>query len=154
MGTIDTDNLVNDFVQNMAVILDENRGLLKLKEVYTDDVLLVPIKPSIAIACSSIWNDLRTISSSNVRYQISIIGELWYYHSDPSPDVTKNLVMRRAWKIVKHIIENASLNGWLTNTRAEVRACTYTPRLRAGGLITSARLIVVAPYQLRIDQIV
>ncbi len=153
MAAIDTDNLSDDFVNNMAKIFDGNMKSLGLKEVYKDDIFLVPIVPSLAIAPASFFNDVRSVGSTNVRYTLDIIGELWYYHSSVSPDVTKKMVMGNAWKIMKFIMEKASLNGFLTNTRAVVRTCAYTPRLRAGSLMASARLIVLAPYLLTIDEI-
>ena len=148
--TINVDNLVDNFIFNLAAIFDDNWQTLGIKEVYKDDVWMVPLTPSISLSCAAMWNDLRSLSSANVRYQFDFIGEVWYYHCSINPDVTKNMVMRNAYKIVEHIIKNSSLNGFLTNTRAVVRSCAYTPRLRSGTMMTTARIIVVAPYQTRI----
>ena len=153
MATIDTDNLVHDFIQNTKEIFEGNMRTLGLKEVYEEDVLLVPTVPSLALSCISFWNTLRTISSSNVRYQFDFIGDFWYYDSSVSADMKRNKIMSKAYRISRHIMENASLNGFLTNTRAEVKSCIYTPRLRSGVLMASARIVVVAPYQFRISSI-
>ena len=153
MATIDTDNLVHDFIQNTKEIFEDNMRTLGLKEIYDEDVLLVPTVPSLALSCISFWNSLRTIGSANVRYQFDFIGDFWYYDSQISEDVKRNAIMEKAYRIARHIIENASLNGFLTNTRAEVRSCIYTPRLRSGILMASARMVVVAPYQFRVSSI-
>jgi hypothetical protein len=147
---IDVDNLVDNFVFNLAAIFDDNWQRLGIKELYKDDVWMVPLTPSLALSCAAMWNDLRSLSSVNVRYQYNFVGEVWYYHGAMNPDVTKNLVMRHAYAIVEHIIKNASLNGFLTNTRALVRSCAYTPRLRSGTMLSTARITVVAPYQTRV----
>jgi hypothetical protein len=153
MTTIDTDNLVSDFIANTAAIFEDNMRTLGLKEIYDEDVLLVPTVPSLALSCISFWNTLRTISSSNVRYQFDFIGDFWYYDAAVSEDIKRNLIMERAYRIARHIIEHASLNGFLTNTRAEVKSCIYAPRLRSGILMASARIVVVAPYQFRVSSI-
>jgi len=151
--TISTDSLIDDFIFNLAKIFEDNEARLGIKEIYKDDVWVVPMVPSMSLSCTSIWNQLRTISSVNVRYEIDIVGSIWYYHSAASPDVTTNLVMRNAYKIVDHIMRNASLNGFLTNTRAIVRSCAYTPRRRSRALISAARILITAPYQTRISTI-
>jgi hypothetical protein len=148
--TIDVDNLVDNFIFNLAAIFDDNWQRLGIKEVYKDDVWMVSLTPSIALSCSAMWNDLRSLSSVNVRYQFDFVGEVWFYHGAVNQDITKNMIMRHASIIVEHIIANSSLNGFLTNTRAVVRACTYTPRMRSGTLLSAARIIVVAPYQTRV----
>jgi len=151
--TIDTDNLVDDFVHNTKAIFDGSMSTFGLKEIYDEDILLIPTVPSLAISCLSFWNELKTISSSNVRYEFTFIGDIWYYHSAVTEDIKRNLIMRNAYRIAKHIMEHASLNGWLTNTRALVRSCSYTPRLRSGVMLASARMIIAAPYQIRISTI-
>jgi hypothetical protein len=154
MTTIDTDNLVDDFVSNLAAIFEAHQTSLGLNEIYKDDLLTIPIVPSVAVSCTSFFNTKRTIGSNRVRYEFDIIGEIWYYHCSINPDIRRNLVMRNAFKVSQCIIENASLNGWLTNTRALVRSCNYTVRPRSGSVMASARIIVIAPYQLTIDTIV
>jgi hypothetical protein len=153
MATIDTDNLVHDFIENTKAIFEDNMRSLNLREIYTEDVVLVPSVPSIALSCISMWNDLRSISSSNVRYEMTFIGDFWYYHSAISEDIKRNLIMIKAYEIAKHIMKNASLNGFLINTRALVRSCSYAPRVRSGVLMASARIVVAAPYQLRLPTI-
>lgn len=151
--TIQLNNLVDEFISNSASIFSSNMKELGLKEVFKDDVLIVPTMPSIAISCSSFYNDLRTIGSSQVRYEFDFIGSIWYYNSPLNQDLHINLIMRNAYKIAEHIIKNASLNGWLVNTRAVVRSCAFVPRVRSGELLAAARIAYVAPYQLRINQI-
>jgi hypothetical protein len=151
--TIDLDNLVENFIQNSVAIFEDNRRSLGVKAVFDEDLYIIPTFPSISISCSSFWNELRTIGSNNVRYEFLFTGTIWYYHESLSPDTRKNLVMRNAYKVAEHIIKNASLNGWLTNTRAIVRACSYVPRLRSGGFIGAARIIYMAPYQTRVQSI-
>lgn len=153
MAAITSDNLVEEFVSNMAKILEDSQESLQLKEIYKEDVYLVPMVPSLAISCSAIFNDKRTIGRGRTRYEMDIIGELWYYHGTANPDLGKNLVMRHAYDIMLHIIKNATLNNWLTSTMAIVRSCTYTPRLRSGDLMASARLVVLVPYQTSIANI-
>lgn len=143
---INTDDLVDDFVNNLNVVIDNNRDLLQLKEIYTEDILLVSAFPSVAITCSSLFIDLRTVGSSQVRYTFSFMGELWYYHDNFGSGAGKNEIMRRAVSLSKIILENGSLNGWLVNSRAEIRSCAYTPRIRGTSVMASARIIVVAPY--------
>ena len=154
MAVIDTNNLVSDFIANTEAIFEDNMRTLGLKEIFDEDVILVPTVPSLALSCISFWNTLRTISSSNVRYQFDFIGDFWYYDSIVDSDMKRNEIMSKAYRITRHIIENASLNGFLTNTRAEVKSCIYTPRLRSGVLMASARIVVVAPYQFRVSSIV
>lgn len=151
--TINVDNLVDNFVFNTAAIFEGNWQSLGVVDVYKDDVWIVPHVPSLSISCSSFWNDLRTIGSSNVRYEFDFIGNVWYYHSAVNPDITTNMVMRNAYKVVEHIIKNASLNGFLTNTRALVRSCSYLPRRRSGAILSGARIVITAPYQTRISTI-
>ena len=150
---ISTDNFVDDFVLNTSKIFEDNRSSLGLKEVFRDDVVIVSQVPSLAVSCTSMYNTVRTLGSTNVRYEFLFIGELWYYHSSISPDVTPNLVMSNAYRLTKHILQNASLNGWLTNTRALVRSCNYSVRPRSQNLFASARIKVLAPYQTRIANI-
>jgi len=147
MTAIDVDNLIDNFILNTYETLEGSQESLELKEIFKEDVHLIPVTPSLSISCSAVFNDKRTIGSNTVRYELDIVGELWYYHGVANPDLGKNLVMRHAYKIMRHIMENASLNSWLTSTRAIVRSCSYTPRIRSGGLMASARLIVLAPYQ-------
>jgi|GEM_PF-3350775 len=148
--TIDVDNLVDNFVLNMKAIFENQYKSFGLKEIYTEDVLLVPVVPSLAISCTGFWNRKITLGKVQTRYEFTFMGELWYYHSTISVDVKRNLIMREAYKISQHILENASLNGWLISTRALVRACSYSPRARSGALMASARIFVIAPYQTRI----
>ena len=153
MAAINTDNLVNDFIVNTKEIFEDNMSSLGLKEIYTEDVVLVPVVPSLALSCISMWNDVRSISSANVRYEMTLIGDFWYYHSAMSEDIKRNLIMRKGYEVAKFIMEHASLNGFLTNTRALVRNCSYAPRVRSGVLMASARIIVAAPYQLRLSSV-
>jgi len=154
MGTINTDNLVNDFIENTKAIFEDNMRSLGLREIYTEDVVIVPAVPSLALSCISMWNDLRSISSSNVRYEMTFVGDFWYYHSAISEDIKRNLIMTNAYQIARYIMEHASLNGFLQNTRALVRNCSFAPRVRSGVLMASARIVVAAPYQLRLTSIV
>ncbi|MEA1909779.1 MAG: hypothetical protein U9M89_02040 [Patescibacteria group bacterium] len=147
---IDTDNLVNDFVLNTKAIFDENMRSLNIREVFTDDVLIIPVVPSLAISCIGFFPNRITVGRTQARYQFDFVGELWYYHSNISPDVYRNLVMARAYKISKHILENATLNGWLTAKQAIVRSCSWAPRLRSGDLLASARIILLASYNTQI----
>jgi hypothetical protein len=151
--TIQYNNLVDEFIANSAAIFSPYFKELGLKEVFKDDVLLIPTMPSLAISCTSFWNDLKTIGSTNVRYEFSFIGNLWYYHSALNEDLHVNLIMRNAYRIAEHVIKNASLNGWLINTRAMVRSCAFVPRRRSGTILAAARITYMAPYQLRVDQI-
>jgi len=151
--TINTDDMVRDFVLNTKVIFEDNMASLGLKEIYTEDVLIVPSYPSIAISCSSIWGTPRTLGSISVRYELVFVGEIWYYHSSVSPDIRKNLVMEHAYRVSNRLIQKASLNNWLVNTRAVFRNCVYIPRLRSGTLLASARITFTAPYQATIATI-
>ena len=149
--TINTENLVDDFISNLKKIFDDNMKSLGLKEVFKNDILLIPTTPSLALSCTSMWSDQRTIGKTHVRYTFNFIGTLWYYHGEVNPDIDRNIVMRHAYKIAHHIIQNSSLNGWLTNERADVRACAYSPRARSGMLLASARIMIVAPYLAQIN---
>lgn len=151
--SIDTGNLLDNFILNTKQILSDSQESLNLREIYEDDVLLVPVMPSIAITCTSVYNELRTVGSSQVRYTVNFVGELWYYYENLSPDVRKNKVMSGAYAIAYHIIKNASLNNWLVNTRAIVRSCSYAPRARSGGFLASVRIVVLAPYLLTVTSI-
>lgn len=154
MTTINTDNLVDDFINNTEAIFEDNRSSLGLREIYTEDVVMIPVVPSLALSCISMWNELKTISSANVRYEMTFIGDFWYYDSAMSEDIKRNHIMSKAYQIARFIMEHASLNGFLVNTRALVRSCSYAPRVRSGVLMASARIIVAAPYQLRLSSIV
>ena len=153
MTAIDTDNLVNDFVVNLAKIFEGHTKSLGIKEIYKDDLYLITSVPSIAISCNGLSVRLRTVGSRNVRYTFNFSGVIWYYHSAINPDVTTNMVMRSAYKIAEHIIKKASLNGFLVNERADVRSCVFSNRIRAGNLLSSARITVLAPYLKTIQEI-
>ena len=153
MTAINTDNLSDDFVNNLIKIFDGNMTVLGIKEIFRDDVIIVSVTPSLAISTHSIFFEQRTIGSSNVRYTFNFIGELWYYHESLTADTNRNRVMRSAYKISEHIIKNASLNNWLTNSRAVVRSCSYAIRVRSRSYIASARIIVSAPYLATISTI-
>ena len=149
--TVDTDNLVNDFIANVKVIFEGSMSSLSIKEIYSDDVLIIPVVPSLALSCIGFFPNRVTLGKSQARYQFEFIGELWYYHSNISPDVYRNLVMKRAYKISEHILKNATLNGWLTAKPVAVRSCSWAPRLRSGELLASARIIILASYSTQIS---
>ncbi len=147
---IDTDNLVKDFIVNLKAIFDDHMTSLNLKEVFTEDVLLIPVTPCLALSCISFFNQVLTIGRVNTRYQFNFIAEAWYYHQAITEEVYRNLVMTSAYKISEHIMKNSTLNGWLNGKQAVVRSCSYTPRLRSGSLYACARIVIFAPYQTRI----
>jgi len=151
MAAIDTDNHVDDFVSNLSEIFEDNTESLGIKEIYKEDVLMVPIVPSIAISCTAMFNERITVGSTNVRYETTFIGDVWYYQAVINEDFKRNVIMSKAYKVARHIMKNASLNGWLVNKRAIVRSCTYSPRIRAGMLLGAARISLSAPKRIVID---
>ncbi len=143
--TIDTDNLVDDFISNLKEIFENHMKSLGLNEVFTDDIILIPITPSLAISCLGFFPQRLTMGK-RARFEYSFIGELWYYHEEVSTDLHRSVVMRNAYKISDFILKNATLNGWLSVKPALVRSCTYSPRLRSGVLMASAKITILAPY--------
>ena len=148
--TINTDNLVNDFINNLAEIFNNNMKKLGLKEVFLNDVLVIPATPSISLSCTGLFPTRLTMGRNSARYQFNFVGEIWYYHAVISNDIDRNLVMRSAYVIAEHIMQNSTLNGWIATGEAVVRSCVYLPRLRSGTFFACAKIMILAPYLTRI----
>jgi len=149
VAAVDTDNLVGDFIVNTGIVLEENAAILRLKKVYKEDVALVDVFPSVAISANNITLERKSLGSIQARFEIDIAGEIWYYHEKLVADTRKNEVMRAAWEVCEVLQKNATLNKWVSSTRAYVRACTWTLRRSGDVILASARILLVARVQHR-----
>lgn len=146
MADVKTDNMVGDFIANLAIVFEENRREMGIKKVYDDDVQLIDTMPSVAIGIMNTTLQRRTLGNT-ARFEVDIMAEVWYYHEEISAGTRRNDVMRAAWNLTRVMQENASVNSWLKATRAYIRACTWSLRRNANLLLASARLIVVGRQQ-------
>lgn len=149
MAAVNTDNFVSDFLVNTKIILEENRSLLGIKKIYDEDVAIVDALPSIALSVVGLTIDRRSLGSVNARFEVDIVGELWYYREQMLPDTRKNEIMKNAWKIVSVLQTNATLNAWLLSTRSYVRSCNWAIRRNSNLLLAGARILLVARKQTR-----
>lgn len=146
---VNTDNAIGDFIANMKIMLDENAADMQIKKVYDEDVADPEIFPCLCISANGATITRRTLGSNQARFEVDIVGEVWYHHELVNPGTRKNEVMRNAWEVCKVIQQNATLNQWLTSTRAYIRSCVWTMRRSANLFIASARIVVVARHQTR-----
>lgn len=145
-NTIDTDSDVLDFVNNLAAIFEDNMERLRLAKIYKEDVSFVSATPSIALSCTGVMPIRRTIGRTQARYTYNYYGEVWYYSRTMTADVHRNLVMSEASLIMRHMMENATLNGWLRTREISIRGCNWMPRIRSGVLYASARIVLAAEF--------
>ena len=129
----------------MKAIFEDHTRSLKLSEIFIDDIILIPVTPSLALSCLGFFPQRLTIGK-RARFEYNFVGEAWYYHEAVSEDLHRSVVMRNAYKIASHILKNSTLNGWLTTKPVLVRSCTYSPRLRSGVLMSSAKITILASY--------
>jgi hypothetical protein len=146
MPPVYTDNMVGDFVRNLAIVLEDNRNEIGVKKVYDDDVGLIDIFPSVAIGIMNATLQRRTLGNT-ARFEVDIMAEIWYYHERITADTRRNEVMKAAWDLTRVMQENASVNAWLQSTRAYIRAVTWALRRNADMLLASARLVLVGRQQ-------
>lgn len=145
MRTIDSDNLVKDFINNAVAVVSDNMEKLGLRRIYDDDVTIIDSTPSLSISCNNIMKNRRTVGR---RYRITfyLTGDLWYYDSMVSDESRKTSILAKAFAISKVYMENANLNGFLKNESIDLKNITYAQRIRGGIIYGGARILFIAPY--------
>lgn len=146
MQPVYTDNMVGEFIRNLAIVLEDNRNEIGVKKVYDEDVILIETFPSVAIGVLNTALMRRTLGNT-ARFEVDIMAEIWYYHERMTADTRRNEVMRSAWNLTRVMQENASVNAWLQSTRAYIRTCAWALRRNGDVLLASARLILVGRQQ-------
>lgn len=108
------DYLYDDFIDNIVVLLEEEKDSLGLKFIGTAKDFLSSKFPSIYVIFDNA--EERWVSMPNVK-EVGMTAILHYYHKNLNAKVRKDEIDEALGKIAKILRQNHSCNGFL-NTQA------------------------------------
>lgn len=155
---VKTGNYFSDAVENICEILRREQRedpeqklkyIRRLTEVLSDDVIIVPKPPCIAVAFSDFTEEVHTIGQRHpITVEVTIEINVFYYHSEVKDKIRKAEIRDALWEIARILRRNSDLNG-LSSKGALIRGGELIYRARNDKLYEAGLIRLGVPILIK-----